>query len=186
MEKKKLIIFIACGVVAMALVAIVLVGLISGQWPWQNNKWADDYTGAPSQSADATGDTTDPDESVEDTTGATGSAEEPTVGVEVEDPNSGNSGNGGNSGSFGGKSEIDYDDLIGAGNGNTEPTSGKDATEPEQSKPDESKPNENEPEATEPESTEPEATTPGTTAPDNDVDEGGGAVPNPGDIDVPL
>ena len=28
--------------------------------------------------------------------------------------------------------------------------------------------------------------TPGTTAPDNDVDEGGGAIPGEGDIDVPL
>ena len=83
-----------------------------------------------------------------------------------------NGGNGGNSG----KHEIDFDDLIGAGNGNTEPSSGKDATEPDETKPS----------TTEPESTEPEATTPGTTAPDSDEDKGGGALPQPGDIDVSL
>ena len=171
MDKKKLIIAIVCGIAMLAVACVVLVGLTTGQWPWQNSSWAADYTGMPpkdNEQTQSTDDTTLP-------TGATDGMNDPTIGVEVENGNSGSSGNGGNSGSSGNggnsgnsggnKAEIDFDDLLGKGDDDKKPT----------------------PETTTPETTTPETTTPETTDPDSgDEEDGIGERPEDTDIDVPI
>ena len=194
MDKTKLIIWIACGAVALALVSLLLGGLITGQWPWQNNELVDNYTGLPINSAEqteSTGEATIPEDTnaTQGTTSATGTSNEPTIGVEIETPtsgsNSGNSGssgngssgNGGSGNSGGNKTEIDFDDLINAGNkpSTTQPTT-----------PAATQPSTTEPETTEPENTPTQSTTAATT-PEEEEDNGGAVKPNPGtDIEVPI
>ena len=73
MDNKRLILIIGC-IVAVALVCVLIVGMINGVWPWQNNDFSGEYTGTNSSgeagAADETGDTT---------TGGSGDATENTV-----------------------------------------------------------------------------------------------------------
>lgn len=186
MNKTKLALAIVCGLIALLLISVVLVGLISGQWPWQDNSWADNYTGVPTVEGSQP-ETTEGTEPTEETTlpdamDPTGGEDGPTIGLEIDGVPIGGSNNSGNSGSgssgssgnssnpSGGKTEIDFDDLLKP----TEPT-----------KPEETKPETTEPEATEPDATEPEETKPAETEPDS---QGGqaGERPEDTDIDVPI
>ena len=165
MNRNKLIILIVCGVVLLAALCVVAVGLTAG-W-WTNGGAGNTDLPTNSQQTGSTDGTLAPD-TTDPTT--------PTliIGVDTEDEDE-NSGNGGSSGN--GSNMIDFDDLL-------KPSGGNDKTE---SKPTESKPTE--PETTEPETTEPEQVTPEETKPsvtEPEEDEGGGAVHQPGDIDVPL
>lgn len=176
MNRNKLIILIVCGIIVLAAACVVLVGLTSGQWAWQNNSGTADHTGLPSENETQTGvadDTNSPDDTG-DVTDAPSAEEVPTIGIEVEDNsgsgNSGNSGSSGSSGSSGGnKTEIDFDDLLGKEEDNKKPTT--ESTTPE---------------STTPEETTPEATTPSTTVPDTEDDYQSGEKPQDTDIDIPI
>lgn len=120
MNKKKLTLIIVGTLLAMALVASALVlWLIPG-----GNETAEPNQTNGSMIDDKNGPNAEENQESEE---PTVNSNEPTVGVEVEDPatsgnsgNSGNTGNGGNSGNSGnsgngGNNEIDFDDLLGAG-----------------------------------------------------------------------
>ena len=117
MDKKKMTLVIVGTLLAMALVAAILVlWLVPGR---NTDAPAGTITGSVSdvQSGEQTGSET-PDATEND-------SNEPTVGVEVEAPNTGDnggstgntgnggSGNSGNGGNQGGNNEIDFDDLLG-------------------------------------------------------------------------
>ncbi len=81
LNNKKILILIACGVVAVVLICILLVGIINGQWPWQNGNMDGTYTGlATSGEEETTGeaqdvttsDTVDPTETTGDAEDAEG------------------------------------------------------------------------------------------------------------------
>lgn len=175
-ENRKKLFLVIGAAVAVVLVCIVLVGLLNGQWPWQNNGAGQDYTGMPNNgtSADGTNDPTD----------GTGDADV-TIGVDVPDENNGgNSGSGngnggsgngssgnGGTGSSGNNSEIDFDSLLGGGSG----SSGNSGSGSSGSSGSGSSGNS----GSDSENTTPED----TTAP---ADNGGGTEKLPIDIDVPV
>lgn len=175
-ENKRKIWLCIGGAVAVLLICVVLVGLINGQWPWQNNG-AGNYTGLPNvgTSEDETIGTDDPTHNTGDI--------DVTVGVDMPDNdnnsgNSGNSGNSNNSGNSGGNgtssgnsggnnnTEIDFDSLLGntgssnSGSNTGSNNSGNSSTQ-----------------TTTPETTAPEATDPQTTVPE---------TTSLVDIDIPI
>lgn len=94
MHKKKLILLIG-GIIAVALICFVLVGLISGAWPWQRNDIGKDYTGMTTTSGteDPAGDTQD------ETASGTEDPTETTSDVTENETGSSNIGNNGGTGS---------------------------------------------------------------------------------------
>ncbi len=102
MDNKKQLLVIG-GIIAVALVCVVVVGLINGVWPWQKNDIGSDYIGmTTSGTEDPTETTADAAENetgssntgnnggtgsntgTGDNTGA--STQDPTVGIEMKDP----------------------------------------------------------------------------------------------------
>lgn len=99
MDNKKNLYLLIAGVVAAVLVCIVLIGLVSGFWPWQIGTNGD-QTG---ESTVATTDTTVSADPTEVTSGTeTTVSSDPAETTDSTQP-SGNSGNQGNSGSQGGQ-----------------------------------------------------------------------------------
>ena len=148
-------------ILATAAITITLVGMLTGQWPW-NRSQAQQGQSDVVISTETTGteDTSATQEQTEPTAPETQPKptvpEEPTVPESTEAP------------------------TVPATSTPTEPTQPK-PTEPTQPKP-------TQPEETEPEETEPEQTQPTVkpTEPEEEEDEGGGEKPQPGDIDVPI
>lgn len=72
-RKKKLVLLITCGVVAVCLFAILLVGMLEGIWPWEYSTLGSDYKGMINSGNENVGNG-GADATALDTTGATGSA----------------------------------------------------------------------------------------------------------------
>ena len=172
-NKRKIWLYIGSAV-AVLLICVVLVGLINGQWPWQNNG-AGNYTGLPTVGTS--------EEETIGTDNPTFNTENIDVTIDVDIPdndnNSGNSGNSGNScnsgnsgnsggngtgtGNSGGNSntDIDFDSLLGAaGNSNSGSNTGSNNSG----------------------NSSTQTTTPETTAPETTVPETTSLI----DIDIPI
>lgn len=160
-------------ILATAVITVTLVGLLTGQWPW--NRGEVQYNGRPTHPTETTvstestipEDTTVPGEteeqkkpSTQETQAATTPGTEPTQ-----------SGTGSEETPAGGNGQE-------SGTGTTQPTQ-PGGNDPVQTQPTTS--------PTEPEETEPEQTEPTTkpTEPEEE-DTGGGVKPEIGDIDVPI
>jgi hypothetical protein len=123
MDKKQLLLAIAGGIVAIALICVLLVGLINGAWPWEKNYFDNIYADKPATGQeDTTGDTQD---------GTTSDNVDPTettsgvAGDETGNSNTGNSGSGTGSNTGTGNS--------GSGTDTKDPTVGVEVEDPTQS-----------------------------------------------------
>lgn len=137
-SKKRLLLIIGA-VVAVALICVVLVGIISGTWPWNGKDVDENNTGMTTTSGE--NDTEGTDESnitgTVDTTEGTGEAggntgsntdsntgsntetgstqpPKPSIGLEIEDPDSTD----GTEETLGENAVIDFDKLLEGLNGN--------------------------------------------------------------------
>jgi len=153
-------------IVLTAVVTVVLVGSLTGNWPW--NRGEVEYGGLPEKPAETvttTGTTLPEDTTVsEDTKENTTPSTQPTEPFTA--PTTPNGGNGTGSENMNGGGNG-----TGTGTGNTPTDPTESTTQP-----------------TQPEETEPEQTQPTTkpTEPEEEENEGGGEKPQPGDIDVPI
>ena len=159
-------------ILATAVITVTLVGLLTGQWPW--NRGEVEYNGRPTHptetivSTETTvpEDTTVPEETEEqkkpatqETQPATTPSTEPTT-----EPTTPGTGTGNESVNGGGNQQ-------GSGTA-TDPSTPSQSTQPEE---------------TDPEETDPEQTEPATKPTESEEeDTGGGEKPQPGDIDVPI
>ena len=117
------------GTAAVLLVGVVLVGLISGNWPWSNNAAGNGDTDQPGYS-------TQGEALPEDTT--QGGEDEQDITVEIIIDSSTEAGsNSGNSGNSGNNADISFDELTGA---TTETKPNTSTTKPTESA---TKPNQN-------------------------------------------
>lgn len=129
MDNKKRLILIIGGVVAVALVCVLIVGMLDGVWPWQNNGLDSEYTGIHTSgnddTADSTGDavingTVDPTGT---TAGNQGNSAGDGTGTENDQPqkpsvNVENDGTGNTEETLPDSAIIDFEDLIAGLNGN--------------------------------------------------------------------
>lgn len=159
MENKSKLLLLIAAVLAVIVTAVVIVGLVNGSWPWDGNGWfGGDYQGMPGKGTTAS--TTQGDTT--DTTGDTGN-NKPQVPAQTEE----------------GDVVIDL-------TGTSKPTTGKNDPTESTGKPTESTGSTSEPTESTGSTSEP------TKAPDdekptiNPGDQGGGAQPEEGDIQIPL
>ena len=104
-KTKRILQLAAIGAIAIVLVGVVVLGMVTGHWPWEKEDQAGADTGMPSQSiTDTAGE--------EDTTGEALPEDVTTQGTVPGDTTaSSGSNSGGGSSSENNKTEINFDDL---------------------------------------------------------------------------
>lgn len=158
MENKSKLLILVAVVLAVIVTAVVIVGLVNGSWPWDGEGWFDgDYQGMPGKGTTAS--TTQ-----DDSTGTSGenTTQDPTGDNKPQTP-----------------AQTEEGDVVIDLTGTSKPTTGK--TDPTESTGSTSEPTEST-----------GSTSESTQAPDDDEptinpsDQGGGAKPEEGDVQIPL
>lgn len=100
-NKRRILQLVTIGAVAIVLVGVVVLGMVTGHWPWEKEDQSGDYTGMPSQSAQ---DTTLPEASSEETLPEDVTTQATVPGGTTAKPTEGENSGGGND-------SLDFDSL---------------------------------------------------------------------------
>lgn len=185
-------------VLSTAVITVLLVGMLTGQWPWARSN-VYEYNGMPNRPKETTTqtqDTTVPEDTTPTYSDETQSTTSPTIETEATEPITGTGSTKPTTGTGSTKPTTGTDSTKPTtGTDSTKPTTGTDSTKPTTGNKEDidfddligedDKIPGSTTEATTPEDELPEDTT-ATTTPDTDQEGGGEAKPEVDDIDVPI
>ena len=105
-KTKRILQLAAIGAIAIVLVGVVVLGMVTGHWPWEKEDQSGDYTGMPSQSiTDTAGEEDATGEALPEDVTTQGTVPGDTTAKPTEGGNSGSGQNGG------GSNMVDFDSL---------------------------------------------------------------------------
>lgn len=105
-KTKRILQLAAIGAIAIVLVGVVVLGMVTGHWPWEKEDQSGDHNGMPSQSiTDTAGEEDTTGEALPEDVTTQGTVPGDTTAKPTEGGNSGSGQNGG------GSNMVDFDSL---------------------------------------------------------------------------